>query len=170
MSRRRTPAKPPAFEQWFVSPQITQLFAASTPVRHVFRLEAQVFRVADALLLLYAEGAAITAEEPRRDETDVARMWSASTRRRSRATLPPVPGDAGGETVVALADVSIDASQHPYDGDGWRIGIAISRDRQSSLWLDASSHASQPGFLVRTPGPPPAGLCAALRQGFTITP
>lgn len=170
MSRRRAPAKPPLVEQWFASPQITQLYAASTSVREVFRLEAQVFRVADALLRLYAEGAELTAEEPRRDESDVARMWSRSTRRRSLATLPSPTGGAGNGTVVALADLSIDASQHPYDGDGWRIGIAISRDRQSSLWLDASSHASQPGFLVRTPGPPPAGLRAALRQGFTLAP
>lgn len=167
MSRRRNP-QPALCEQWFGSPQISHLFAASTPVREVFRLEAQVFRVADALLSLYAAGAEICPEEPRRDESDVARMWSRSTRRRSLAR--PVPTASDSEPKIVLADVSIDASQHPYDGDGWRIGIAISRDHHSCLWLDASSHASRPGFLLRSHGPLPTGLRTALQQGFTLTP
>lgn len=91
-----------------------------------------------------------------------------STRRRSLAR--PGPTTDGSEPPVVVADVSIDASQHPYDGDGWRIGIAISRDNRSCLWLDASSHASRPGFLLRSHGPLPTGLRTALQQGFSLTP
>lgn len=169
MSRRRRAAQPSLIEQNFASPQITQLFAASTSVREVFRLEAQVFRVADALLALYADGAAISAQDPHRDERDAARMWSRSTRRRSVATRQSPTAGSAEQAIVALADVAIDASQHPYDGDGWRIGIAISQANQSRLWLDASSHASQPGFLLRSHGPMPEGVRAALQKGFTIS-
>lgn len=175
MSRRKRRTEPPQVEQFFGSPEIDHLFAASTSVRDVFRYEARLFRVADALLTLVAGSAQIRTEPPQHDASDVARMWNGSTRRRSMAvvtsaTPAPAPGYTGVDPVVAVADVAVDASQHPYDGDGWRMAITVRLGAHSALWVEACSHAAKPGFVVRGRGAIPDGVRDALRVGFSIRP